>query len=80
MCELPEQEFFFSRLTLASGAQVITVNPNEARVIIDDRADCPSELVIVSHPAVPLCLLSKTESQYQKLQKGTAGIKTNDVC
>ena len=43
VCELPEQEFFFSRLTLNSGRQVIVVQPEEARIIIDDTADCPSK-------------------------------------
>ena len=44
ICELPEQELFFSSLTLLSGTPVITVDPNRAQIIIDDTDDCPSKL------------------------------------
>ena len=39
-CERPELEQFFSRLAYVSGTPVIIVDPDTARVIIDDSRDC----------------------------------------
>ena len=40
ICERPVQEYFFSTLELFSGQPVIVVDPEQARVIIDDSEDC----------------------------------------
>ena len=39
ICERPEEEHFFSTLSLLAGTQVV-VDPEQTRVIIDDSADC----------------------------------------
>ena len=40
ICEEPELEHFFSNLTLVSGIPLITVDPDSAKVIINDTNDC----------------------------------------
>ena len=40
LCEDPVLEHFFSNLTLESGIPRITVDPDGAKVIIDDIEDC----------------------------------------
>ena len=50
ICERPLLEDFFSTLSLVAGKQVIVVDPERARVIIDDSEDC-RELIVVLLPA-----------------------------
>ena len=50
ICERPLLEHFFSTLSLVTGKQVIVVDPETARVIIDDSDDC-RKLIVVLLPA-----------------------------